>query len=212
MKYQSTLHKSVLATILVAGVTFSLPVLSHQNMGNSQGHHDQKYGVSPNMMMTEKMGNMDMSKMMDKMGNMDMSGMMEKMSSMDMSMMMGKNKGMRMMQRMGITDLTEDQQKSINGIHDSMRKNHWELMGSAMDEQVNLRDAMAVDRPDPKSVGEIYGRLFDLKRKMIESRLETHNSVLDILSDEQKAQMKKNMMMSGGQGQGKNHDHTKQGS
>jgi len=212
MKYQSSLNKTAIASLLLAGSIFTVPAVAHQGMDSNKGHHNQQSGVSPGMMMTEKMGNMDMSRMMDKMGNMDMSRMMEKMSSMDMSMMMGKNKGMKMMQRMGITDLSDEQQKSINGIHDSMRKRHWELMGSAMDEQANLRDAMAVDRPDPKVVGEIYGRLFALKQQMVESRLETHNAVLDTLSEEQREQMKNNMMMSGGHGQGKKHDHTKQGS
>ena len=207
MKHKYSLSKTALAAILVTGSTLAFPALAHQNMDGNKGHANQQSGVSANKMMTEKMGNMDMSRMMEKMGSMDMSAMMEKMSSMDMSMMMGKNKGMNMMRRMGVTDLTEEQQNSITGIHDSMRKSHWQLMGSAMDEQVNLRDAMAADRPDPASVGEIYGRMFDLKRKMIESRLETHNAVLDLLSAEQKAQMKNKMMMSG------DHDHgKKQGS
>ena len=189
MKYQRSFSRTVLATIIFSGGAFALPVLAHQNMDSNKTHHDQQADTSSTMMMAGKMGNMDMSLMM------------EKMSSMDMSMMMSKNQGMNMMRMMGITNLTDEQQNSINQLHDSMRKSHWELMGLAMDERVNLRDAMAADRPDPKNVGGIYGRLFDLKRKMIESQIETHNGVLDLLTEEQAEQMKNNMMMSGG------HDH-----
>jgi hypothetical protein len=212
MKYQTTLRETALATILITGSVLTLPVFAHQSVDNNTGHHNQQSGVSPNMMMTEKMGNMDMSRMMGQMGSMNMSAMMEKMSSMNISMMMGKNKGINMMQKMGVTNLTGDQQNSINNLHDSMRKNHWELMGSAMDEQVNLREVLRVDRPDPKSVGEIYGRLFNLKRKMIESRIETRNAVLDLLSEEQVEQMQNKMMMSGGHGHGKNKGATNQDS
>lgn len=236
MKFQTSLNKAAIATFFIAGSIIALPTFAHQRMDSSKGHHSQHTDATSNMMMTENMvgmnesgmmghmENMDMSGMMDHMagmdmsemigcmGGMDMSRMMEQIGSMGMSMMMEKNNGMHMMQRMGVTDFTDDQQKSINGIHDAMRKSHWELMGSAMDEQANLRDAMAVERPDPKIVGEIYGRLFDLKRRMIESRLETHNAVLDILSEEQREQMQSNMMMSGGHGQRKNHDPAKQGS
>ena len=103
-----------------------------------------------------------------------------------------------------MTNLTDEQQSSINKLHDSMRTLHWDLMGSAMNEQANLRDTLSVDRPDPKQVGEIYSRLFDLKKQMIESRISTHNSVLDLLTEEQAQQMREGMMMSG------NHGHKKE--
>ena len=202
MNLKHDMGKSIFALVILAGGLASSPMWAHQN-STSSDHHQSESGVSPSAMMTEKMGSMDMSLMMEQMGGMDMSAMMEQMSSMDISMMMGNNKGMEMMRRMGVTNLTEAQQNSINQLHDSMRKLHWELMGSAMDEQASLRDTLSVERPDPKQVGQIYGRLFDLKRQMIESRISTHNSVLDLLTEEQAQQMREGMMMSGKHGHNK---------
>lgn len=77
-------------------------------------------------------------------------------------------------------------------------------MGPMIDVKAELRKAHAGDRPDPKAVGAVYGKMFDLQRQMIEATLEAKNSAKDVLSEEQIAQMKqmkhKRQKMMHGQG------------
>ena len=101
MNIKRNLNKSMYALVIVASGLAANPLMAHQDESRSE-HHSQQSSLSPGMMMTEKMGSMDMSLMMEQMGGMDMSAMMERMSSMDISMMMGNNKGMEMMRRMGV--------------------------------------------------------------------------------------------------------------
>jgi hypothetical protein len=53
-------------------------------------------------------------------------------------------------------------------------------------------------------VGAVYGKIFDLKRQMIEAMLTAKNSSMDVLTEEQLAQMEKMKHKGGGmmQGQG----------
>ena len=190
MKFQQPIGRFILAVSFYSSGALAFPAFAHQSMSGGGGHHGQQQGDAPNMMgMMGNMGGMDMSNMMG--GKMGM-GMMRDMG-MGMGMMQGM--GMGMMRGMGISNLTDEQQESLGNLHDAMRKTHWELMGVIIDEQSNLRRAMSEDRPDPNKVGEIYARLAEVKRKMVETRVDTHNKVRDLLTDEQMEQMKGNMMM-----------------
>ena len=63
-------------------------------------------------------------------------------------------------------------------------------MGEVIDVKAELRKIHAEDRPDPKTAGAVYGKMFDLRRRMIEATLEANNSARDVLTEEQIAQMK----------------------
>jgi Spy/CpxP family protein refolding chaperone len=109
--------------------------------------------------------------------------------------MMGKFKGL---------GLSDEQKAKMSDIQYKLHKRHWELMGPMIDQQQALKKARAGDRPDPAAVGAVYGKIFDLKRQMIEARIAAKNSSMDVLTDEQAAKMKemKKMQGHGGMGHG----------
>ncbi len=87
-------------------------------------------------------------------------------------------------------DLSEDQQKRINAIHDEVRKKHWSLMGEILDERAKLRDLYNADKRDPTAIGAEYQRIFDLRRQMIEAGISAHNRVEEVLTAEQRQKVR----------------------
>lgn len=83
-------------------------------------------------------------------------------------------------------DLDDNQRKSVNAIHDELRRKRWELMGRTMDEQSRLRDLYQADKRDPKAIGAAYQRVFDLRRQMIEASIDAHNKIEELLKPEQR--------------------------
>ena len=168
------LKKLAAVAMLVLGTTaISLPAFSYQKsmgmMGNTMGA-DHK-GMMGNMMGGGHIGMM---------GNMMGGGHMG---------MMGKFKGL---------DLSDEQKAKMSEIQYKLRKKHWEIMGPMIDQQAALHKAYAGDRPDPVAVGAVYGKIFDLKRQMIEAMLAAKNSAMDVLTEDQAAQMKKMKHEGGG--------------
>ncbi|HEX9741448.1 MAG TPA: hypothetical protein VGA17_01495, partial [Nitrospiraceae bacterium] len=68
-------------------------------------------------------------------------------------------------------DLNGDQRKQIAGIRSGLRKQHWGLHGQMMDARDELFELYADETPDPKKIGAVYGKIFDLRRQMIESAI-----------------------------------------
>lgn len=162
------MHKSGLTTLAAAGAlmlsaaVFSTPAASHQTQGQCD---------------SMEMGHMSMMSE----GHMGMMGHMPMMGGGHMGMM-SRYKGL---------GLSDEQQQKINDIQHGLRKKHWEIMGQMIDQQAALQKAYSENRPDPKTVGAVYGKIFDLKRQMIEAALAAKNGVMDALTEEQLAQMKK---------------------
>ncbi len=156
------LKKLVAVGMLALSTTaFSLPALSHQ----------ESTGMMGNKMSGGHMGMMGGGHM-GMMGNMMGGGHMG---------MMGKFKGL---------DLSEEQKAKMSEIRYKLRKKQWEIMGPMIDQQAALHKTYAGNRPDPAAVGAVYGKIFDLKRQMIEARLAAKNSAMDVLTEEQLARMK----------------------
>ncbi len=87
-------------------------------------------------------------------------------------------------------ELSDEQRSQLNSIGDELRKRHWEIMGPMMEEWSVLRDLWQAKEHDPKAIGAAYGRLFDLRRQMIEAAIEANNRRRSLLSDEQREQLK----------------------
>ena len=98
-------------------------------------------------------------------------------------MMMGSN-----MYRM--LNLSDDQRARIGKLSDALNHDNWAKQGLINDESAKLRDLYDADKRDPAAIGEEYKKVFDLKRQMIESYLNTQNQIEEILTPEQRAQMK----------------------
>jgi len=170
----------------------------------AQAAMQQQAGQQPCGMMGGMMGNMMGQGGMGMMGQGGMMGNMMGQGGMGMmgqGGMMGNMMGQGGMGMMGTLDLTDEQRTQIFKIADATRKQQWELMGKMMDEQSRLRDLQLAGKPDPKQVGAVYGKIFDVKRQMIENRVAAANKMHDVLSDEQKAELEqrtRGMMGNGG--------------
>lgn len=87
-------------------------------------------------------------------------------------------------------DLNDDQRSKINKLSDELRHNHWATKGLIMDESAKLRDLYAADKRDPSAIGKEYQKIFDLQRQMIEATITTQNRVEELLTPEQRTQLK----------------------
>jgi Spy/CpxP family protein refolding chaperone len=91
---------------------------------------------------------------------------------------------------MGMLDLSDDQRTKINKTMDEERKQHWAIMGKMMEQQNKLRDLYTADKPDPKKVGAVYGEIAKLQQQMVETHLQATNQVQDVLTKEQREQIR----------------------
>jgi Spy/CpxP family protein refolding chaperone len=108
-----------------------------------------------------------------------------------MGNMMGGGGHMGMMNKYKRLRLSDEQKQQMSDIKYKLHKEHWAIMGQMIDQHAALQKAYAGERPDPAAVGAVYGKIFDLKRQMIEARLKSKNSAKDVLTEEQRAKMKK---------------------
>ncbi len=127
---------------------------------------------------------------MDMMRGRDMAGHMHGMGHMGMSEYGMGGHHMGGMGRVEMLDLTKEQRTSIHRLQDQLRKANWDAMGKMMDESSKLRELFAVDKPDAKKIGAVYGNIFDLRRQMIENKIDTQNRVDAVLTAEQREQLK----------------------
>lgn len=156
------------------------------------------------------MGGRDMAGHMHGMGYMGMMGtgpaMMEMMDSPGMMGAMG---------RVEMLDLTKEQRASIHKLQDQLRRTNWDAMGKIMDESSKLRELFAADKPDAKKIGAVYGNIFDLRRQMIENKIDTQNRLDAVLTMEQREQLKQrghgHGYGAGGGGHGMMYPRTDQG-
>lgn len=137
------------------------------------------------------MGEHGMSGHMGGMGHMGMMSMGPGMMDMGPGMMgsPGMMGGMGM-GRIQMLDLTKEQRASIHRLQDQLRRTNWDTMGKIMDESSKLRELFAGDKPDAKRIGAVYGNIFNLRRQMIESKIDSHNRVDAVLTTEQRQQLK----------------------
>ncbi len=176
------LVSAVVLTLTLAGASpaalshagANKPAASEGMMGYGSGPTGMMSGMGPMGMMEHMREHMDeMGHMASTMGG--MSGMGPMMGGMGMA---------------GMIELSDEQRSQLNSIGDELRKRHWEIMGPMMEEWSVLRDLWQAKEHDPKAIGAAYGRLFDLRRQMIEAAIEANNRRRSLLSDEQREQLK----------------------
>ncbi len=104
--------------------------------------------------------------------------------------MMGMGPGMAMhnpFTAVWSVGLSPEQRKQVREIHKDWRRamfKHQERLAELHDE---LWDVYQDPTPDPKAVGQIYGKIFDLKRQMIEKSVAARNAVWQLLNKRQRA-------------------------
>lgn len=87
-------------------------------------------------------------------------------------------------------DLSDEQRSKINKLSDELKHDNWATRGIIMDESAKLRDLYEADKRDPSAIGKQYQKIFDLQRKMIEATVTTQNRIEDLLTPDQRAQLK----------------------
>ncbi|MFA7097093.1 MAG: Spy/CpxP family protein refolding chaperone [Gammaproteobacteria bacterium] len=122
---------------------------------------------------------------------------------------MGYGPGMRgpwgggMMGPMGgfaMLDLSDQQQQEIDKIRQETFRKHFDLRQQIFNERQNLRRLLLQDKPDPKAVGAEYDKIAQLRRQMIESRVEAQNRMEAVLTQEQRQQLQQSRRMMRGYG------------
>lgn len=141
----------------------------------SGGHHDDDMSGMGMMMGGHGMGGHGG-------GSQDHAGMGMGMGS------MGGNYGMsEIMPMLHGMDLTADQQTKLRAIMKDLRNKHMTLSMKRFDIVDDLEAAYgSSDQPDPVKIGELYGKIFEVRKDMIQSALEAKNKVADILTPEQR--------------------------
>ena len=92
--------------------------------------------------------------------------------------------GMRML------DLSDSQRKSIRDIHKGTRTQQLALHDELTEHADELYSLYKKDKPNAKKIGNVYKKIFDIKRTQIELGITTKNKVYDVLSSEQKKKLK----------------------
>ncbi len=103
----------------------------------------------------------------------------------------GMGPGMMGYGPLGALNLTEDQRKKIEGIHEEVRRKQWDLMGKMMEERQKLAALFWAEKRDNKAIQEQYKKLQDLRQQHLQLRLEAHDKLEGVLTKEQKEQLKR---------------------
>jgi len=98
--------------------------------------------------------------------------------------------GMGMMGYLDLPGLTDEQRNEIRAVQRQSRREHREIMLDMMDKRDDYLDALAEDRPDPEKVRELHRALGRKQGEMIESSLKTRNQIYDLLTEEQREQLR----------------------
>jgi|GEM_PF-3253109 Spy/CpxP family protein refolding chaperone len=103
---------------------------------------------------------------------------------------MGMGPGMMGIGPMHMLNLTDEQRDKIEKIHDAEHKKHLDVAGKMFEQQTRLRDLTQEDKPDPKKVGAAYGEIAKLQQQMLEAHVQAFNQMQDVLTREQRDQLK----------------------
>ena len=87
-------------------------------------------------------------------------------------------------------NLSDEQRDKIAAIQEEHRKKNWDKMGQMRSEQFKLRRMYYADKVDPAAVAEQQKKVDDLRRQMIQSRVEARNQVSAVLTPEQRKQFR----------------------
>lgn len=102
---------------------------------------------------------------------------------------------------MHMLDLSNSQRKSVRNIQRETRTQQLTLHDKLTEHSDELYSLYKADKPNAKKIGNIYKKIFDIKRQQIELRITTKNKAYDVLTKEQKEKLKE--WKSSGMGYGK---------
>ncbi len=83
-------------------------------------------------------------------------------------------------------DLTGEQRAEIGKIHDSLRKQHWELRGKLQEQYSKLENLNAATIVDKAAIDAVYDEIFKLRRQLVQTSTDARAETAKLLSDEQR--------------------------
>lgn len=83
-------------------------------------------------------------------------------------------------------DLTDEQRAEIGKIHDSLRKQHWELRGKLQEQYSKLENLNAATTVDKAAIDAVYDEIFKLRRQLVQTSTDARAETAKLLSDEQR--------------------------
>ena len=87
-------------------------------------------------------------------------------------------------------DLKDDQRDKIFAIQEEARTKNFGTMTQMRAEQYKMAKMYNAEKADPKLIGEQQKKVDELRRQMIQSRVETRNEIEAVLTPEQKKQLR----------------------
>jgi Spy/CpxP family protein refolding chaperone len=89
----------------------------------------------------------------------------------------------------GMLNLSKAQRDKIQNIQQSLRKSHFAMMESMIEERQKLPELYNQENPSASKIGAVYGRIFAIQRQMIESSINARNQMNKVLTKEQREQI-----------------------
>lgn len=89
-----------------------------------------------------------------------------------------------------IPDLSEKQRNAMRKLAQENIKKQNALAKQVTQHSEQLQKLYSQPKPDPAKVGEIYQKIFDIRRKMIENRITLRNKQFDLLNKAQQERIK----------------------
>jgi Spy/CpxP family protein refolding chaperone len=87
-------------------------------------------------------------------------------------------------------DLTDDQREKLATLREQARRKSWDAMGQLRTEQFKLRQMFRSDAVDVAAVVDQQKKVDDLRRQLMQSRLEMRNEMVATLTAEQKKKLR----------------------
>jgi Spy/CpxP family protein refolding chaperone len=100
-------------------------------------------------------------------------------------MMMGYGRG-----GLASLNLSDAQAEKIFAIQDAQHQKNWPAMSKMRGEMFKLQRMYYDDKADPKAVAEQQKKVDDLRRTMLQSRLEARKQIEAVLTDDQRKQLR----------------------
>ncbi len=99
-------------------------------------------------------------------------------------------------------ELSNEQRTKMREIQREHFKQEMALREKLYDEYGKLEEIYEADKPDPKAVRDAYDRIYALRKQRIEARLQAHNKMFDLLTDEQRTLWRTQRRLGAGLGRG----------
>ena len=108
--------------------------------------------------------------------------------------MMGQGMGPGMMGGQGgmlaALNLSDAQREKVLAIQEEHRTKNWAAMGEMRAEQYKLRSLYGAEKLDADKISEQQKKVDELRRQMLKSRVAAHNQVAEVLTPEQRKELR----------------------